>query len=127
MTNEEIGDMLEHAGMSNEQIDAYFEHHGVKGMHWGRRGTNRVQKQIDITRRVAAGKGSNIDKVRLGLTTNFGDIIQNKSVNVQKTAKSRLANGAKLQAKVNNGQKKATNVLLTAQGIKIKDLNFSPL
>lgn len=30
-----LGLMLEEKGLSHSQIDSYFEHHGVKGMHWG--------------------------------------------------------------------------------------------
>jgi len=30
-----LGTMLEEKGLSHSEIDAYFEHHGVKGMKWG--------------------------------------------------------------------------------------------
>lgn len=31
-----IGELLEHKGLSDDEIDAYFlEHYGVKGMRWG--------------------------------------------------------------------------------------------
>ena len=34
---DDVGRFLEHRGMSDEAIDTYFEHHGVKGMRWGQR------------------------------------------------------------------------------------------
>jgi len=38
-----VGQDLEAAGLSHAQIDAYFEHHGVKGQKWGiRNAKNRV-------------------------------------------------------------------------------------
>jgi hypothetical protein len=46
-----VGTSLEHMGFSDDHIDDYFEHHGVKGMHWG------VRKRIDrFKSRRAAGK-----------------------------------------------------------------------
>lgn len=44
-----------------EDID-FLEHFGVKGMKWG----VRQQRRLDMTKRVAAGKGSFGDKVRVG-------------------------------------------------------------
>lgn len=32
-----MGHMLEDKGMTHDDIDLYFEHHGVKGMKWGER------------------------------------------------------------------------------------------
>lgn len=56
----EIGVMLEDKGLTHQEIDAYFEHSGVKGMKWGVRRANakeaRGQKRanrnekIDIAR-----------------------------------------------------------------------------
>lgn len=34
---DEVGSFLEHSGMTDEMIDTFFEHHGVKGMKWGQR------------------------------------------------------------------------------------------
>lgn len=42
MNVDEVGDILEHQGLTDEEIDDFFEHHGVKGMRWGqRRARNR--------------------------------------------------------------------------------------
>ena len=53
-----IGLMLEEKGLTHSEIDAYFEHHGKKGMKWGIRkgkaetGVNRaIGAKIDINNR----------------------------------------------------------------------------
>ena len=43
---ETLGLMLEHKGMSDDDIDAYFlEHHGVAGMKWGQRKAARQRNR----------------------------------------------------------------------------------
>lgn len=93
----------------NEEV--YLEHFGVKGMHWGVRGTRRAQKRIDRTHRIATGKASLLDRA-LG------------SALTKKGASRQLQRGANAQAKINSGKKKATNALATVSGVKIKELNF---
>lgn len=45
---DEIGLVLEHGGMSDNDIDTYFAHHGVKGMKWGeRRKRNKELNKVD--------------------------------------------------------------------------------
>ena len=51
MNIDEVGEFLEHNGLTDEEIDAYFEHHGVKGQKWGTR------KQRVATKVVAAAAG----------------------------------------------------------------------
>ncbi len=51
-----MGSFLEHQGMSDPEIDDWFEHAGVRGMKWGvrkpRKGTNVVtDAKIDINER----------------------------------------------------------------------------
>jgi hypothetical protein len=109
-----IGTSLQHMGFSDDQIDDYFEHHGVKGMHWGVRGTRRVQKILDRTNRIATGNASGMDRV-LGA---------NRFVFTKKGAARQLRRGAKLQAKINAGKKRPTNFINTMYGIKIKNLDY---
>lgn len=43
MNIDEIGEFLEHEGLSDDMIDEFFEHHGVVGMKWGiRRGKSKT-------------------------------------------------------------------------------------
>lgn len=51
MNVDEIGMFLEHQGMSDEFIDQFFEHHGVKGQKWG----VRRQKIHDFGQRHKTG------------------------------------------------------------------------
>lgn len=49
----------------DERTEDFLAHYGVKGMQWGR----RKQKQLALNQRVASGKGSKLDKVKVGLNT----------------------------------------------------------
>jgi hypothetical protein len=71
----ELGFMLEEKGLTHEQIDAYFEHHGTKGMKWGVRRRGRV----DRLTRVGKGKGSGLDKVRTYAKSNPIDLVKTGS------------------------------------------------
>lgn len=53
-----IADTLEDVGFTHEEIDAYLEHYGVKGMKWG----TRQQTRLNASKRVAAGKARDGDK-----------------------------------------------------------------
>lgn len=97
--------------LTDEDVDDFLEHVGVKGMHWGVRGTRRAQKRIDRTQRIATGTASTKDRV-------LGSAFTKKGANRQ------LQRGANQQAKINAGKLKATNVLTTLAGVKVKELNF---
>lgn len=46
MTPDQIGEYLEHQGATDEEIDDFLEHFGVKGMQWGvRRAEKRAAKR----------------------------------------------------------------------------------
>lgn len=95
----------------DKEIEAFLEHHGVKGMRWGVRGTRRVQKRIDRANRILGGTASKKDQL-------LRSAITKKGINRQ------LQRGADDQAKILAGQKKVANVLATASGVKIKNLNY---
>lgn len=45
MTPDQIGEYLEHQGATDEEIDAFLEHFGVKGMKWGQRKAARQRNR----------------------------------------------------------------------------------
>jgi hypothetical protein len=107
-----MNDTIEYA--SDEDIEAFLEHHGVKGMHWGVRGTRRTQKIIDRTNRIATGKASTTDRL-LGA---------NRFVFTKKGAARQLRRGARHQAKIMAGKRKTALVISTIAGLRIKELDF---
>lgn len=74
MNVDTAGSYLEELGFSDDAIDAYFEHHGVKGMQWGvrraekkagrqqNRALNKASRQAD-----KAKYRSDIDKARANI------------------------------------------------------------
>lgn len=92
--------------------EVYLQHYGKKGMRWGQRRTARVQRHLDAVSRVAERTASKKDRLRVGLLT------------TQKGATKGLARSAKFQSKINDGKLKSVEILLKAQGIRIKDLNY---
>lgn len=97
--------------VTDEEVEEFLEHYGKKGMHWGIRGTRRVQKRLDRTQRIATGKASVIDRL-------LGSAVTAKGANRQ------LQRGANQQAKINAGKLKALNSLNIVAGVKVKDLNY---
>lgn len=67
MNIDQIGDFLEHQGLSDEQIDEYFEHHGTKGMKWGvRRAARRGNRALNKASRHKDSQNfeKSVDKAR---------------------------------------------------------------
>lgn len=140
MDIDEIGEFLEHQGLSDEAIDEYFEHHGVKGQRWGvRRAEKRAasgpdrfgnrnnpqqQRRVDRVKRVASGKASTGDMIKAGLLQiPLADIVAELSVSGG--AKRSLERSKRTQNKIMVGKKNATDILLRANGIDIRELNFN--
>lgn len=92
----------------------YLEHYGKKGMRWGKRGTARAQRTLDRLDRVSKGTGSTSDKLK---TTGLAGDTKTR-------AKKALLRGSKLQTKINNGERKTSELLFKLQGVRIKDLNY---
>lgn len=65
MNVDQIGAFLEHQGLSDEMIDEFFAHYGVKGQKWGVR--RRAQKRAERRERFKSGKATRKDKLIVDL------------------------------------------------------------
>jgi len=70
-----VGAMLEEKGLSHSEIDAFFEHAGVKGMKWGVRRRGRIERHV----KVGKGGGNILDKARVHTTANPVDLLRTRS------------------------------------------------
>lgn len=137
MDYDQIGTFLEHEGLSDEQIDEYFEHHGVKGQKWGVRraalrsakGPNRfgnrnnpqVQRKIDRVHRVAKGKGSTGDMIKAGLfDVPLVDIVAELSLSGG--AQRSLERVKRHQDKVKAGKNNIADMLNRLGGVDVREL-----
>lgn len=103
--------------MSPLQEDLEFlEHYGVKGQKWGTRRTRRVQGHLDRVAKVRDGTASKGEKVRVGLAS---------GIVTSKGASRALKRGAMVKSMVDDGEARATDLLLKLQGIRISDLDYS--
>lgn len=75
MDIETVGLMLEEKGLTHSEIDAWFEHHGVKGQQWGvrhkrNRELNKASRQKDRAEirteraKAAATQARQVDRAR---------------------------------------------------------------
>lgn len=102
-------------GLYEEERSAHLEHFGVKGMKWGQRNNKRIQKRLDRTKRVRDGSASTKDKVATAYI---------QGVYTKKGAARVLDRGARQQAKILDGKKKASDLMLRFGGINVRDLNY---
>lgn len=70
----EIGSALEHSNMSDDEIDTYLEHYGVKGMKWG----VRRERRASTFNRARQKDGPRVSKVKAGLTTGPIDLVKGR-------------------------------------------------
>jgi len=87
----------------------------VKGMKWGVRRTRRIQGHIDRVAKVRDGTATRGEKVRVAAVA---------GIVTPKGAATVLTRGANMQAKIEAGKFRATNILLKAEGIRVADLNY---
>ena len=114
---DDVGTMLEDKGLSHSEIDAYFEHAGVKGMKWGQRRTKKAQGRVDKIKIVASGNATR----REGANAGYRYLRKEKQ---QRSAQKTLISWKKTQTKVNSGKSKVSDILLKAGGINIRELNL---
>jgi hypothetical protein len=139
MNVDQIGEFLEHQGLSDEAIDAFFAHYGVKGQKWGvRRAQKRAakgpdrfgnrnnpsaQRRLDRVKRVADGKASVGDMIKAGLfQISTNDLVIEGSF--RDAAKAQVERGKRNQNKVNQGKKVVGDMLARLSGVDVRELNF---
>lgn len=133
---DEIGTMLEDKGLTHSEIDAYFEHRGVKGMKWGvrrqqKRTANYQKRIIDPQRRVASGKGTLADKITTYQDSSIGTLVTAKSHNRnvkfwQAVAQKNLYLYKQDAKKMNSGKTNVQIILGKASGVNISKLRLNP-
>jgi hypothetical protein len=130
-------DFLKYRSLQNGQN--FIEHAGKKGMKWGQRkaqgraakGPDRfgnrnnfnAQKSVDRLKRVASGKASLTDKVRVGLTTSNYDYVSNQ-FSLKDAAGQRLERAKRTKRKVESGKKNVTDIMSRLGGVDIRDLKI---
>lgn len=120
MTDEEIdelGLMLEDKGLSHSEIDVFFEHHGVKGMHWGIRKRERIQRTTEVGR----GRSGFVRKARVYPLTNPFDLLRTGSFRKSAARKARrmTARNKRLSTK---GKAKVRDYLIEAGTARVTDI-----
>ena len=80
-------------------VDEFLEHHGVKGMHWG----VHHQRNLELHERVAAGKGSALDKLRARQQVTARDLVKHKG-NLQAISAEKAANLRAQKERARTGQ-----------------------
>lgn len=90
-----IGTFLEHDGMSDSEIDAWFEHTGTKGMKWGvrktRKGTNVVtDAKTDINERRIYRTQHRRDKTGYPVSRSIAAAVYFGSDNYKKAANTKI-------------------------------------
>lgn len=110
-----IGQMLEDKGMTHSEIDEWFAHAGVKGMKWGVRRFNRIQKNVDRIARVRDGTATKTDRVLA---------FNNNLTVTKKQAAKQLERSAKMQEKVAAGKSFTGKFMLKYEKRLYSELNF---
>jgi hypothetical protein len=132
-------------------LESYLEHAGVKGMKWGQKknvttagfskagilsgyknksgqrvsGTTvRLQKNIDLNKRVASGKSGKLDKLRFAAGITPIALARSKG-SLKKAAQRKVDKGAAFQKKSNAGEAKVrTAILKFGSQVRVTDLNY---
>lgn len=116
---DEIGAKLEHGGFSDEDIDTWFEHSGVKGMKWGTRREKTRQRIV----RVGQGKGTLRDKIAVGAGSSTHDLVRGKGF--KGAAQIRGQRQTDRKARILNGEATAKDALRQAGSFRMTDIGTS--
>ena len=84
---------------TEEEVEDFLEHYGVKGMKWGTRRQNRLSR----AQRVGSGKGSTKDKLGFALTDTSSIAIARRG-GLQGAAKARASELKGRKARIQKGK-----------------------
>lgn len=107
--------------MDQNEVDEFLEHHGVKGMHWGTRKSERQARNQSIHDARARNASREdlathqVAKLNLATTTNGKKSAAQALAKLMKDAENSGDN--KLAAQRTSGEKAANAVLLTAGAV----------
>lgn len=144
---------LEHSKETTDQeVEDFLEHFGVKGMRWGLRreanksnvarlqnkgltkrqakNTNRYQNRVDAQRMTAkrmAGKANALQQLNNHMISNTmlsPSTALRHPLSSKKAAVLQLKKNQAVQTKIKKGESKVNSFFLKAQGISIKDIDY---
>lgn len=105
ITVDQVGEYLEHQGLSDDEIDEFLEHFDVPGMKWG----VRKQRILERTQRVADGTGSRGDKFKTAMQISGASLKRNHGLKGAAAEQARFLEG--LKQRTETGQLKVSDVL----------------
>jgi hypothetical protein len=110
----QLAHMLEAKGMTDDEIDEYLEHFGVKGMRWG----VRRQRRLERLQRVGAGRGSGRDNAIVGLTE-VSAVSLGRGGGLRGAARNRAAELQSRRDRIETGQATARDLLMLRGGDRL--------
>jgi hypothetical protein len=117
MNVDEVGEILEHQGLSDDEIDAFFEHQGVKGMRWG----VRRQRRVNTLLKVGSGKGTLGEKARAAWQVSTLDFIRGHG-SLKKAANIRGTRQKLRNDRINKGEASVRDKIAFYGGTKYQDI-----
>ncbi len=105
---------------TDQEVEAFLEHVGVKGMKWGQRRQAKAQGRINAVKKVASGSPTKKDS-RVAAQIGAGGLTKSRR---EKKAKKILADTANAQNKIKAGKMKTFEMLNKLAGVSIADLNL---
>lgn len=107
--------------MIQEDVKDFLAHYGKKGMKWGQRNNARTQGKIDVLKRIANDTATNKD-FRKAHSIQGLSFTKNRA---KSRAELNIKRGKEAQNNIMLGKNKVNDILLKAQGITIKDLDYN--
>lgn len=95
-----------------DEVDEFLAHYGVKGMKWGQRKgvkgradrvvSRKLNDAIDFHERVASGKGSASQTLRVAVSSSLLTLARNKGI--KGTAAKRASEGRDIRKRLESGE-----------------------
>lgn len=110
--------------------DDFLEHYGVKGMKWGvRKGvrgranavvSRKLNTAIDYNDRVASGKASAVQTLRVAVSASVFELAKNKGV--KNVAAARADKGRAIRSRLETGEATFKDKMLTYGNVTLLEL-----